>query len=291
MGVWPDCKCSNRVANVTTCIYAGYLFVYDPEPGLYPNPACVGQNVQFWGAARNSGGTNAITWYDGNCNVNISTNRVSDPNPIQWEWRLSTGDSGTGSYVTRSFDTPETYTCTFKGTAKNGVCDPITISQPLSVLVNGRCEGGCPPSSPDMRCCGTIEFNPVFACCTPSGHVVMQRPITDLADCPHRVQYTPPVPNGCSTPTGNNPCGLPCTDFLDACNQHDVCYQTCGSDRTGCDGALQGNLLVRCGTCTDSNAVACCVFWADAYAVAVSMVGAGPYFDDQVQYCQCCPDQ
>jgi hypothetical protein len=139
LGSWPDCECSNSVAPVTACVYAGYLFESDPAPGAYPNPACVGQNVQFYGGARNSGGTNMVTTVDGNCNTNVSVYPVAGF--VQWTWTLSTGESGTGGYVTRSFATPGTYTCTFTATAINGVCGPITISQPLSVTVQPpRCD-------------------------------------------------------------------------------------------------------------------------------------------------------
>jgi hypothetical protein len=143
-------------------------------------------------------------------------------------------------------------------------------------------------------CCangsGGTCYDPELLCCTPSGSLVLKTPIITLSDCPNRAQLIPPNPNGCSTPTGNNPCGQPCSSFLDACNQHDICYQTCGSDKTSCDGAFQGNMLMQCGTCSpDTNLVACCVSWANIYAVAVTLVGDPSYQSDQINFCKCCP--
>jgi hypothetical protein len=91
----------------------------------------------------NSGGTITITHTDGDCNVTVSTNLVGGY--ASYTWQLS-GETGTGATVTRSFDTPGTYTCTFTATAKNGPCDTITRSIPLTVTVNPSCEddGDCP---------------------------------------------------------------------------------------------------------------------------------------------------
>jgi RHS repeat-associated protein len=56
-----------------------------------------------------------------------------------------------------------------------------------------------------------------------------------------RKDYRPPT-NGCSTPWGGDGVFL----FTTACNKHDVCYGTCGSDRTVCDKAFLADMVEHC---------------------------------------------
>lgn len=53
--------------------------------------------------------------------------------------------------------------------------------------------------------------------------------------------YRPPT-NGCSTPWGGDGFFL----FTTACNKHDVCYGTCGSDRAACDKAFLDAMVEHC---------------------------------------------
>jgi Glucodextranase, domain B len=91
------------------------------------------------------------------------------------------------------------------------------------------------------------------------------------------------------------------------CNQHDVCYQTCGSDKDLCDRDLQQairdvctrayplicpfNALDKCAEYTGQRAV--CLEFADVYYTGVHnnliQLIAGFSFDgDQLMYCKCC---
>ena len=107
-----------------------------------------------------------------------------------------------------------------------------------------------------------------------------------------------PQPNGCSVPPSlcqlfgvdcNNPAGCENTSFLDACNQHDVCYQTCNHPKNDCDDNVFYNALVnKCngvppGTCHDN-----CIDYASKYVTGVEEVGLESYHEDQVAQCACC---
>ena len=94
--------------------------------------------------------------------------------------------------------------------------------------------------------------------------------------------------DGCSTPTGDNP-SWPCTgtSFYDACAAHDMCYQTCGSDKAACDSQFDTAMN---NACAGSNP-ACwtiCQGWRTIYRVAVELVGTGAYRGRQVDSCACC---
>jgi hypothetical protein len=100
-----------------------------------------------------------------------------------------------------------------------------------------------------------------------------------------------PQPNGCSSPTGNNPAGGVCgeaSSFLSACNTHDTCYQTCNSNWSACDGDFYQDMMGICaplsGTCKSV-----CEWWAGTYYTFVSG-GAGleAWKEDQVDACACC---
>lgn len=101
---------------------------------------------------------------------------------------------------------------------------------------------------------------------------------------------TSPNPNGCSTPTGNNPAWAACgssSSFLEACNTHDTRYQTCGYSKFSADYEFSQNLAAVCqpfsGDCEES-----CDDWADYYAGAVTLVGINYWKDGQVGACACC---
>jgi hypothetical protein len=102
-----------------------------------------------------------------------------------------------------------------------------------------------------------------------------------------------PVPNGCG-PNGwlsavvpECPLGLPC--FTPACNGHDICYSTCGSDRRACDAAFYRDML---SICADSLAPGGrtyerCRDVAYIYWLAVDAFGQ-PYFaGGQQEVCAC----
>lgn len=130
--------------------------------------------------------------------------------------------------------------------------------------------------------------------------------------------------DGCSTPTGQNPTGdlfvnpgtsaafgsvqghVPygTTPANLPCNNHDVCYQTCNSNKTTCDNQFGTNMTAVCsnafsGPCPFSLPLQCilrtealqtCAISTAAYQLTVSIVGGVlAYRPRQLEYCDCCP--
>ena len=98
---------------------------------------------------------------------------------------------------------------------------------------------------------------------------------------------TEPQPNGCSW-SPDNPAGCGTTSFDNACDAHDTCYQTCGSDKGGCDNAFLNALTAVCAGVPPGYCYDACIFWASWYVWAVEEYGDGAYEADQVMACACC---
>ena len=78
------------------------------------------------------------------------------------------------------------------------------------------------------------------------------------------------------------------SSFLEACDAHDTCYQTCGSDRIGsCDASFSWNLWVVCNPLSGQCRVDC-LWWRDQYVGAVLLLGEVPWKNNQVNACACC---
>jgi hypothetical protein len=184
-----------------------------------------------------------------------------------------------------------------------GCCDPCSPSQ-------SRCQpdGYCGPGPVAKDCCKKPCGND---CCRDDqqclrgqafdgGDICMRCPevITDLKQCPNRVQRAEPNVNGCGGE------GVPAwithildgfkeADFRPACNAHDVCYGRCGETQERCDKELRDDLQAICratyGT-DDFEHRGVCVNQAGKYYKAVSSIGSTFYEKAQRDFCQCCPD-
>jgi hypothetical protein len=179
--------------------------------------------------------------------------------------------------------------------AKCDVCEKNDPNDPT------KCIPKCPPSAApnETGCCKGKCFDPDVYCCI-KGKLVRKEPITSLIHllrCRNRVQRTAPVVNGCSTPLpdDNNPI-VTCRSisFLDACNAHDVCYQTCYqgglsallSAKAICDVNFFFDLMDICNL---HSSCAECTFWAWTYYSAVAVAGLPAFIGDQQIFCKCCP--
>lgn len=80
--------------------------------------------------------------------------------------------------------------------------------------------------------------------------------------------------------------------FEDACNQHDICYGTCNSEKQTCDKNFEDNLIEACFTgAADIKHINQCTRYATAYAIAVKTMGGNAYNDAQDSACEwekCC---
>jgi hypothetical protein len=104
---------------------------------------------------------------------------------------------------------------------------------------------------------------------------------------------TSPNPNGCSVPPiicfvpdCDNPAGCSDTSFRGACDAHDICYQTCKSNKGTCDTDFRNAML---DVCMGSSCAYACSEFAYAYYSGVSGAeGQEAWEDDQVIACICC---
>ena len=173
---------------------------------------------------------------------------------------------------------------------------------------NGECHHNMPAG---QECChwdGLIFhhddlYDPTLRCCGPNG-VVPKLPISDLSDCPNRVDNpnASPTTNGCGpgwTPVPECPMCVPygiiptqdCTGcFLGACDYHDFCYATCNSNKPQCDYNFAANMHQICDQYYSWNPIwkTECHDKASLYDGAVSSWGDKSYDQGQKEACQCC---
>jgi hypothetical protein len=100
--------------------------------------------------------------------------------------------------------------------------------------------------------------------------------------------YYTPGTNGCSSPLGNDPCGLGFTSFLACCNAHDIAYGTCNTTQAAADTAFLACMMGVCGPANPSCGLTSCSFWANTYYNAVNNFGGTAYEAAQYDACYCC---
>lgn len=191
------------------------------------------------------------------------------------------------------------------------------------------------PASPGKACCGTEEYDPeTHECCgnkvvekgkccrkggTPaeydketecceSAGVLQKNPISNLDNCPNM------VPNPRHTPSSNG-CGIPpfvsdgytmyCNntyraDFGPYCDAHDICYDTCKSDRITCDTNFYSGMRSVCETFRSyaRSHVGQCPNWPTEYVDCeddrsyfksfVVNAGKSAWKSSQKKACNCC---
>ncbi len=193
-------------------------------------------------------------------------------------------------------------------------CDGITCYDP-AVKKCCNYENGKTCNIDEVCCDGGLSCYDPFSniCCGYGDGTTCNLPCCDSWDCQYcfgygygcatclrKVNYTQlqwcnkvpdpdwtPEPNGCSSPTGDNPTMCPTTSFKSACDAHDICYQTCGSDKAACDSSFD---IAMNNACAGSNPICwtACQGWRTTYRVAVELVGQGAYETDQELACACC---
>ena len=90
-----------------------------------------------------------------------------------------------------------------------------------------------------------------------------------------------PVANGCGTG------GLTVVsdyDFTPCCNEHDVCYHTCGNEKSDCDRAFADCMMKFCEKQANREQ---CGGQARMYTMGVGFGGCGPYLSSQEDACTC----
>jgi hypothetical protein len=75
-----------------------------------------------------------------------------------------------------------------------------------------------------------------------------------------------------------------------ACDRHDECYQSCGSDRANCDARMYQDMREICQRSTENAQVKSeCMRWAAIYHKALRVGGEGAHQGRQEQVCACDP--
>ena len=75
-------------------------------------------------------------------------------------------------------------------------------------------------------------------------------------------------------------------DFTECCNEHDVCYDTCGSDKDMCDVRFKKCLYASCKKANSLMATGCKIKAKMAF-MAVLGIGCQPFKDAQAEACEC----
>lgn len=187
-------------------------------------------------------------------------------------------------------------------------CDVGDGSSPGCCAAGKVCDSdshGCIFPADVIKTCaffgGKQTYKPFSECCTPEGKVP-KHPIAKLASCPKRVPRPGHVPsaNGCG-PAGKPPLDSDTVtwggvNFTPACNQHDLCYDTCNAPRVNCDTEFLRDMQVLCGSILHlplhsivkkirhSN----CMNGAALGYSAVRAGGKDAYEQAQKQACNCC---
>lgn len=106
-----------------------------------------------------------------------------------------------------------------------------------------------------------------------------------------RYNFKPPPPNGCGSPLFGVQFDIGIPSMTKCCNQHDRCYDTCGSKKHDCDEEFQFCLSKICRgvqkTLGLSQNVQACESAVGLLFDAVMHLGCKPYLDSQRSSCMC----
>ncbi|ODM88307.1 Group XIIB secretory phospholipase A2-like protein [Orchesella cincta] len=132
----------------------------------------------------------------------------------------------------------------------------------------------------------TVDEDCNFEC--PPGQIAKSRP-------GHK-----PVTNGCGAyglEQFLTPEMLPVTGFVECCDQHDICYETCGEDKDECDLKFKKCLYKKCAVLKNADSAAIqkkisvvgCKAGAKLLYTGTTAVGCKPYLNAQQNACFCKP--
>jgi hypothetical protein len=124
---------------------------------------------------------------------------------------------------------------------------------------------------------------------------VVEYPPKDLNDCPIKRVHpgNERKGNGCGEEGGRKfPEFFGNASFLEGCNEHDICYETCDRSKFGCDFTLYTQLVEACQAAYPGpfNILArrACMEIASWYFGAVVVAGKDAFEKAQKKDCECC---
>ncbi len=148
--------------------------------------------------------------------------------------------------------------------------------------------------------CFGRTFDPATQCCvalaSTSGVLLRAGPLSSADLCPDRVT-NPAAPkaigNGCGSEGFQVPDSFGSASFLNACNDHDECWGSCGQNRNACDIIFGSALAEACkksfSTVFEKEAGQACMQVALGYVLGVqSAPGVANYSKAQNEVCDCC---
>lgn len=203
------------------------------------------------------------------CGSRVPTKNSSQANPgPNGSWRFEYDGCSNPISTIRACDAASSNPgalCVFD----DGVCSPGSSNAGVPCLFDIDCNGG----TCDSTSC-------------PGGDCVFASMDKDNPGAGNHTHFSG-VPPGTGQPNHTPP-----SPFL-ACDGHDECYQTCNSDRAGCDNGMLTGMLAACNSAGGLGdppwIVDRCLFAADAYhrvlRAAGGLVGWGPR---QREVCDCC---
>ncbi len=180
--------------------------------------------------------------------------------------------------------------CPGADTTDNHCCNAAQTCQ-ITGSVSGNFDAHCVAAT-----CGGTSFNGLTQCCSPlSNQPVPKVPIARLGDCPNRVPLPGHVAtsNGCGTKEHPLPHNFGPAEFTPACNDHDICYDTCPNPKSTCDQAFVKAMQTLCLQSfgkADPRLYMCIQAAAAIATLAInSSFGIDAYNTAQIAACQCCP--
>lgn len=72
-----------------------------------------------------------------------------------------------------------------------------------------------------------------------------------------------------------------------ACDRHDECYQTCGTQRTDCDKQMLVDMIKACKKSDSQEMASNCVYYAQKYYEGLLLFGGDPFRNRQKEVCDC----
>ena len=140
------------------------------------------------------------------------------------------------------------------------------------------------------------NYNPETHCCTEDGPAT-KYPIERVYACRNTLtarKGVKPEPNGCGTKEIPVQSKFGKADFTKACNNHDICYDTCNSGETACNDKFYKEMQAECKRAypVKGTSQKQCLEKAYDYRYkgSIASIFVGAYDDAQKRVCQCCPD-
>ena len=147
----------------------------------------------------------------------------------------------------------------------------------------------------ECSCVQSLQFTSGNECLTltsPNGDVCTPNNVCkEFYTCPGEEVPVPdpnrePTPNGCGP--SNFPLTTPSDSFLECCNEHDICYETCGNSKIQCDLDFYECMFCSCdATYDDYYEQSVCEELACSYFQAVDQFGCSSFEAGQEQACIC----